>query len=67
MSRGWIDTTEVEKSLERAYEILSKAQIEVMTDRDEAFIAIEEASGFVAEALARVQGDTGSFDNQEGV
>jgi hypothetical protein len=25
------------------------------------------AFGCVAEALARVQGDTGSFDNQEGV
>ena len=67
MSRGWIDIYEVEKGLQKAYDILSKAQIDVMTDQDEAFIAIEEASGFIAEALARVQGDTGSFDNQEGV
>jgi hypothetical protein len=42
---------EIEQKLQTAYDILSKAQTDVMTDTDEAFIAIEEASGFVAEAL----------------
>ena len=28
---------------------------------------IDDAMGCIAEALARVQGDTGSFDNQEGI
>jgi len=56
MSRGWIDINEVEKLLDTAYNEITG------DDCDIDFVA-----GCIAEALARVQGDTGSFDNQEGI
>ena len=61
MSRGWIDINEVEKNLQEAYGLL----VNIVGESEH--FEVEEALGHIAEALARVQGDAGSFDNQEGV
>lgn len=63
MSRGWIDINKVEENLQEAYKNL----VEALETEDDNGIEINEALGHIAEALARVQGDAGSFDNQEGV
>jgi len=49
-----MDITKVEKLLTLAYNDMSSDNF------DHDFVA-----GCIAEALARVQGDTGSFDNQD--
>ena len=60
MSRGWIDLNKIEGNLQKAYDVL----INMPVGDDEDW-QVEEAIGHIAEALARVQGDAGSFDNQE--
>ena len=48
----------IAQALREAYRILSEAQVSDSQDLDEAYLAIEEANGFVAEALDLVDHPT---------